>query len=160
MADECTNETEIGGQPTTNRCFGVACKRDDQCQDGYCVTNKQTPLLEPTYVCANYTYRPACNYSKQFNYFDETEKFDPLWSKNICPGMVCDWTPDCGVGYVCTNPPYETLAVCNNDPGFGQCNISTSIVVGKDYSDVTIPLTMGPSTNRCVNVNCEKSNEC
>jgi hypothetical protein len=74
--------------------------------------------------------------------------------------MECDWSPDCQKGYVCTYPPYEVRPVCNNDPNFGQCNITSEIVTGKNYDNISEPLKMGPSSNRCINVNCTKTLDC
>jgi hypothetical protein len=42
LKEDACNATDVNdttGEPTTNRCFGVSCKRDDQCSDNYCVTN-------------------------------------------------------------------------------------------------------------------------
>jgi hypothetical protein len=88
------------------------------------------------------------------------EKLVIIWSKDICPSMECDWSPDCQKGYVCTYPPYEVRPVCNNDPNFGQCNITSEIVIGKTYDNITEPFKMGPSSNRCINVNCTKTLDC
>ena len=86
----------------------------------------QSAQLGPTFVCANSSFRPPCNYSKQFNTFDNdiTEKLTVIYSKNVCRNIQCDWTPDCEAGMVCSYPQYEVNAICNNDTNYAKCNIS------------------------------------
>jgi hypothetical protein len=53
-ADACnkTEFNETGQINNTNRCDDTPCKRDDQCQSGYCVTNEPAQGFPPSRVCA------------------------------------------------------------------------------------------------------------
>jgi hypothetical protein len=93
-------------QNLTNRCLGVPCKRDDQCNSSYCVTNPPTRELSPSYTCANASFRPACNSSKVFQVYDGDEHLAVVQSKGICRDVPCDWDPDCAEGLYCALLPY------------------------------------------------------
>ena len=153
-----TDKNDTTGEPTTNRCLGVKCKRDDQCSDNYCVTNPQSKQLQPTFLCANSTFRPICNYSKKFNEFDEQEKLNTVWSTEICGDVECDWNADCAFNLACSNPLYQEFPVCNGY--FPDCNSTVEVVFSKNYTQEQDNLVKVPSSNRCNNTACTKTSEC
>jgi len=126
-----TDFDEKLGVNTTNRCDYTHCKRDDQCQSKYCVTNAPTKQLSPTYSCAPEEYRPKCNASKLFQYYDIDEHYHVIQSKSVCRDSECDWNADCADGLFCTLPPYSFPAVCAvYQTG---CNYTDNFVSAKDY---------------------------
>ena len=76
LSDVVCNTTayneSLGGN-LTNRCDGVPCKLDNQCNSGFCVTNSLSKGRAPSLTCADKSFRPACNYSKLYQEYDVDE---------------------------------------------------------------------------------------
>lgn len=159
MAEEGCNATAYNDTldfNNTNRCLGVPCKRNDQCNSTYCVTNQPSKELPASFICANETFKPTCNFSKLFQTYDQDEHLKVVQSTSICGDVPCDWDADCLSGLKCALINYQYPPVCTGyEP---PCNSSAEVVSGKNYDDGT--LTTSPSTNRCYNVNCMKNTEC
>ncbi|TNV84029.1 hypothetical protein FGO68_gene10555 [Halteria grandinella] len=129
----------------TNRCDGVQCNCNSQCQGGACINGSCTKVLPG-----------MCNSTEAYYECSEVNPLHVVFVQTInrCPNISCICDSDCQSGH-CTKAKANMKGLCHSKPR-EKLNCNTSEDFCSEYSSPTNPQTI----NRCNDVPCMHDEQC